>query len=86
MIDKQNITLSLPKDLLRKAKIFAINHDTSVSGLMVDLLSDLVQREDQYMVAKRGYLATLAQPTNLETNGNTSWSRDSLHERYNPFV
>ena len=81
MIDKQNITLSLPKDLLRKAKILAINHDTSVSGLLVDLLSDLVQREDQYMVAKREYLATLAQPTNLETNGNTSWSRDSLHER-----
>jgi len=81
MIDKQNITLSLPRDLLRKAKILAINHDTSVSGLLVDLLSDLVQREDQYMVAKREYLATLAQPTNLETNGNTSWSRDSLHER-----
>lgn len=81
MIDKQNITLSLPRDLLRKAKILAINHDTSVSGLLVDLLSDLVQREDQYMVAKREYLATLAQPTNLETNGNTSWSRDSLHDR-----
>ncbi len=35
---KQNITLSLPKDLLRRVKILAARQDTSVSALMEHLL------------------------------------------------
>ena len=81
MIEKQNITLSLPKNILRKAKIIAIEHDTSLSGLMVELLTRLVEDEDQYARAKQRHLAWLAQGTDLGTNGNISWSRESLHER-----
>ena len=80
-MEKQNITLSLPKHILRKAKKMAIDHDTSLSGLMVDLLTNLVEQEEQYEIAKQEHLAWLAQGTDLGTHGNISWSRESLYER-----
>lgn len=81
MIEKQNVTLSLPKKLLRKAKIMAIEHDTSLSGLMVDLLTEVVEQREQYMIAKRKHLALLAEGVDLGTDGSSNWSRESLHER-----
>lgn len=81
MIEKQNVTLSLPRHILRKAKIIAIEHDTSLSGLMVELLTHLVEHEDQYAKARRQHLAWLAHGADFGTNGNIGWSRESLHER-----
>lgn len=49
---KQNITLYLPKDVLRKARVFAVERKTSVSGLVVELLTDLVKQKDQYISAR----------------------------------
>lgn len=81
MLEKQNVTLSIPKSLLRKAKIIAINHETSLSGLLVDLLTDVVEQRDQYAISKRQHLALLAEGFDMGTNGNANWTRDSLHER-----
>jgi plasmid stability protein len=38
----RNVTLSLPEDLFKRAKIYAAEHDTSVSALVVDLLTSRV--------------------------------------------
>jgi plasmid stability protein len=46
-VEKRNITLSLPVDLIRKAKIYAAEHDTSVNTLVLDLLQDALSREDR---------------------------------------
>jgi hypothetical protein len=81
MIEKQNVTLSLPKSLLRKAKIAAIEHETSLSGLMVELLTEFVEHKEQYANAKRHYLVLLAKETDLGTQGESNWTRESLHER-----
>lgn len=81
MIEKQNVTLSLPKSLLRKAKIMAIDHETSLSGLMVELLTESVEQKEQYATTKRKHLALLAEGVDMGTNGNINWTRDSLHER-----
>ena len=51
-MDKQNVTLSLPRSILRKAKMIAMEQDRSLSALMVELLTELVEREDQYARAK----------------------------------
>ena len=40
---KQNITLSLEKDLLRKARILAAKKSTSISRLIADELATIVQ-------------------------------------------
>lgn len=81
MLEKQTIALSLPKNILRKAKVLAIEHETSVSGLLTDLLTNLIEREDRCQLAKKDYFATLSRATNLATDGEIGWSRDSLHER-----
>ena len=80
-MDKQNVTLSLPRSILRKAKKIAIDQDRSLSGLMVDLITEFVEREDEYASARRQHLALLDQATDLGTNGSVGWTRRDLHER-----
>lgn len=44
----RNITLTLPAELIRKAKIVAASRDTSVSALVAEFLRSLTQGEDEY--------------------------------------
>ena len=81
MSEKQNVTLSLPKNLVRKAKIVAIDHNTSLSRLMAELLTDLVDQEEQYAIARQKHLAILEKGFDLGSNGNIMWTRESLHDR-----
>jgi plasmid stability protein len=46
-VEKRNLTLSLPVDLIRQAKIYAAEHDTSVNTLVLDLLRQAVSRDDR---------------------------------------
>lgn len=79
MMKKQNVTLSLPKDILQQAKILAIKRNHSLSGLLTDMLTELVENEERYEEAMRRNLARLEQAQAL--NSDYSWSRESLHER-----
>lgn len=80
-MDKQNVTLSLPKAILRKAEKIAKDQNRSVSEFVAELLSELAEREDPYAKAMRKHLALLTQDTDLGTNGSTSWTRADLHDR-----
>lgn len=77
----QNITLSIPKPILRKVKILAVERQSSVSALLTGLLEEIVGREDAYGAARDRALTRLERPANLGTRGQAAWSRDSLHER-----
>ena len=79
--DRQNVTLSLPKPLLRKAKILAVEKQTSLSGLLVDAIQDLVKDRDDYEQARERALELMRNAKNLGTRGRITWTRDSLHER-----
>ncbi len=83
-MDKQNVTLSLPLSVLRKVEKIAKDQNRSLSELVAELLSELVEREEQYAGAMRQHLAHLGQLTqdsNLGTSGSISWTRADLHER-----
>jgi predicted transcriptional regulator len=80
-IEVQNITLALPKPVLRKVKILAVERRTSVSALLTGLLEDVVEREDAYAAARERALAALKDSAALGTKGHRSWTRDELHER-----
>lgn len=80
-MEHQNITLSLPKDILKRVKHLAVERQTSVSGLMVEMLEDLVRREDAYAQARERQLALMEKGFNLGTYGQANWTRDELHER-----
>lgn len=77
----RNITLSLPEELLRQAKVIAIKRDTSVSRMVADTLKEIVERETGYERARERSLARLEQGFHLGTGGKASWTRDELHER-----
>ena len=77
----RNVTLALPADLLRRARILAVQRDTSVSRLLADVLEELVETENGYALARQRSLARLEQGFGLGTNGRVEWRRNDLHER-----
>jgi hypothetical protein len=77
----QNITLSIPKDILLKVKVIAARKGTSISGLVSHVLEEIVTREEGYQAARRRHLALLEDEIDLGTNGNLGWTRDDLYER-----
>lgn len=77
----QNVTLAIPKDILRKAKILAVQKNTSLSGLLTQTLVELVSREEGYQQAQQRNLAMLKNGFDLGTQGSIPWKREELHER-----
>ncbi|RDV84820.1 DUF6364 family protein [Ammonifex thiophilus] len=79
-MEYQNVTLSLPKDVLRRAKLIAVERGVSLSALLVQLLEDFTRQEDAYRKAQERHLALLNE-LNLGTGGEISWKREDVHER-----
>jgi hypothetical protein len=76
---KQNITLSLSEDTIRKAKVLAAKRSTSISGLLAQQIETLVGDDEAYETAKRQALGLLDQGFHM--GGRITATRDSLHER-----
>ena len=81
MAENQNVTLSLPRDLLRRVKRLAVDRGTSVSAFVSEALERLADEDRRYSAARKRALAALSSSRSLGTSGNRSWSRDELHER-----
>jgi hypothetical protein len=79
--ESQNVTLSLPKALLKRAKRLAADEDTSVSALMARALARLVDDHVRFSSARRRSLAAMQHAASLGTRGRARWTRDELHER-----
>ena len=77
----QNITLSLPEEDIREARILAASRGTSVSQLLARMLRELVEKETGYAAARERSLARLHEGLDLGTGGQADWIRDSVHER-----
>ncbi|MHB0965039.1 MAG: DUF6364 family protein [Bellilinea sp.] len=77
----QNVTLAIRKDILQKAKILAIQKNTSLSALLTQTLEALVSDEEKYEQARLRNIKLLRKGLNLGTQGSTSWTREDLHDR-----
>jgi hypothetical protein len=80
-MDKQNITLSIRKDILQKVKILAATQNTSVTALLTSQLEEILRREEGYQNARKKYDRLLDQEIDLGTHGSINWARDELHDR-----
>ena len=80
-METQNITLALPRDILRRVKVLAAQRQTSVSNLLTQALTRLVEQEEQYTRAQRRHLQRLERAPDLGTRGTLRTKRDQLHER-----
>ena len=76
---KQNITLSIEKDIIKKGKVIAAQKDTSISKMLSEQLKQIVDREEQYEAAKRSALQTLKKGFRL--GGKITWKREDLYGR-----
>ena len=76
---KQNVTISLDRETIQKAKIVAARRSTSISGLLARQIEILVGEEEAYERAERQALALLDQGFDLGGQGRVG--RDELHER-----
>ena len=81
MNETQNVTLSIPKQVLRKAKILAVQKETSLSAMLTNVLVDLVNDQEAYNQARERNLKTLMAGLNLGTMGMPPAKRDDLHGR-----
>jgi hypothetical protein len=80
-MERQNITLSLPKDLLQKAKIIAVKNNTSLSGLLSDYIAKITNDEEAYQIAQSRHRRLLKKGFDFGLKGEISWKREDLHER-----
>ena len=80
-MEKQNITLSLSKDILTKIKHMAIDKNTSISGLLTQTLEEIAQKEDDFNSSKSRQLLLMENGFNMGTGIQETWKREELHER-----
>jgi hypothetical protein len=76
---KQNVTISLDRQTIQKAKVVAARRSTSISGLLARQIEILVGEEEAYEHAERQAMALLDQGFHL--GGVIRAGRDELHER-----
>ena len=80
-MQKRNVTLSMPTDLIRRAKALAAARDKSLSELLRESLEEKVTEDTGYRQAMERQLRLLAAGFDLGLRGKVTWSRDSVHER-----
>lgn len=77
--EKQNVTISLDRKTIQKAKILAARRSTSISGLLARQIEILVGEEEAYERAERQAMMLLDRAFHL--GGVIRVGRDELHER-----
>lgn len=76
---KQNITLSIEKELIQKAKILAVQRHSSISQMLSDELKKMVSDAERYKMAKKRALNIMKKGFHL--GGGIAASREELHDR-----
>ena len=80
-MEKQNITLSLPKEVLRKGKIMAAQKGISLNALIRDLLQATAEDQKEYQASANRQIKWMREGLSLGTKGKISWKRDKLYQR-----
>lgn len=77
----RNLTLSLPVDLIHKAKTHAASRHTSINRLVRELLEEAVEGEDRQRRATAKILAIARRGPHF-TKDPGPISREEIHERW----
>ncbi len=73
--------MTLPRQLISKAKLEAVKKDKSLSEFMREALEEKIEEGSEYQKAKRRQLEVLVKGLDLGTGGRISAPREELHER-----
>jgi len=75
----KNVTITLEEDVARWARVWAAEHDTSVSRILGETLKEKMQNERSYGRAQTRYFSRAAQP--LKQSAQKYPAREELYER-----
>ena len=75
-MDYQNITLSVPKDILKKAKIIAVNNNISASKLLSNQLQEIVEKQEDYDKAHKRQSYLIESGLDMQVREKPSWRRE----------
>ena len=75
----KNVTITLDEEVARWARVWAAEHDTSVSRMLGKLLEEKMAEERRYAGAKERFLSR--GPRELKRPSAKLPSRDAVHER-----
>jgi plasmid stability protein len=75
----KNVTVSLPDDVYRRARVKAAERDTSVSALVRDFLVELAEDESDFDRRKRLQQEVLASVRGFRASDRLS--REEVHDR-----
>jgi predicted DNA-binding protein len=80
-MEKQNVTLSIPRALLKQVKVLAARQDKSLSQFLKESIEEKVREEADYGKAQKRQLRLLKKGLDLGTMGQVKTERDDLHAR-----
>lgn len=75
----RNVTITLEDETADWARVWSAAHQTSVSRMLGELLSEKMRAEEQYSLAMESYLAVAPSP--LAPAEQAYSSRDAAHGR-----
>jgi hypothetical protein len=76
-----NLTLTIDEDVLRRARIRALEQDTSVNALVREYLERFAGDAAAYREAIRELLEIAERHAGSSGPGGRTWTRDELYDR-----
>jgi hypothetical protein len=80
-VEVQNVTVTLPAELLRQARHLAVDEGVSLSRFVTMLLEERVAAASAYAAARDRHRQLLQEGFPLGTDGEAIWDRAELHDR-----
>lgn len=80
-MQRQNVTLSLPKSVIKKAKMVAVRRGKSLSQFLKEALEEKINEETGYKEAKERQTRILETGFDFGTEGHLVVRREELHAR-----
>jgi metal-responsive CopG/Arc/MetJ family transcriptional regulator len=80
-MEKQNVTLSLPKELLSKLRVSAAKRNVSMSSLMTSAISKMLLDEDDYDARGKRMIEHMKNAPGRGIGGKITWTREELYDR-----
>jgi len=79
MTRKQNLTVSLERETIQKAKVLAARRNTSVTRLLADYVEEMVAEDERYDAAQKAALDYMDK--GFPMGGQIAADREDWHER-----
>lgn len=80
-MERQNVTLSLPKSLLKHAKALAAKEDKSLSAFLKESLEEKIRKTTGYKEAMERQIRLMRKGFDFGIKGRLIISREEIHER-----